>query len=547
MTTQVVRKSARILAKKQKKIDDILNVNAKREKPNKTTPAAKKRKVFAELNTVTPKKSEKSLIGVFRQSKRNSNLLDSIKKSKLDKENIKKDRVITPALIYQEAKYLFSRSSSPRFIGREKEREFVIDFWKKYICGDQTSSLYISGCPGTGKSALISEISKTMIEEEHQKIPYKIHVTNINCMALKNPKMIYKKLLEDFSPRNQASDESEIVNALDNLFVPKRIKKDTSKYVCILDEIDYLITRDQEVLYKLFEWPVKSNSRLSIIGIANALNMTDRFLPRLKAKNCEPLYINFNPYEMKQMVDIIKDRLDILNKKVLNEKNSENNISIDDDNNNKDNNKPKPQQNYLIQASAIELCARKIAGTGDLRKALDVCKQAIEFAESDLRNKTILMKRGNVQPVKENSIFVKKAATYDTPITSINEVPQVTIMHILKATNNAFGSASVQKLKNLNVQQKVIVCSMMNILNKKEENVVGKLNAEYINSCRKYRMISPVSKSEFNDLVSMLESCGIITLGKAKDERNRKFTLHVQENEIRKAVSDLPFLLQILN
>jgi len=60
-------------------------------------------------------------------------------------------------------------------------------------------------------------------------------------------------------------------------------------------------------------------------------------------------------------------------------------------------------------------------------------------------------------------------------------------------------------------------------------------------------MISPVSKSEFNDLVSMLESCGIITLGKAKDERNRKFTLHVQENEVRKAVSDLPFLTQILD
>jgi len=385
-----------------------------------------------------------------------------------------------------------------------------------------------------------------MIEEEHPKISHKIHVANINCMSLKNPKMIYKKLLEEFSPRNQASDESEIISALDNLFVPKKIRKDTAKYVCILDEIDYLITRDQEVLYKIFEWPVKSNSRLSIIGIANALNMTDRFLPRLKAKDCEPQYINFNPYEMKEMVNIIKARLELLNRKVLNNENDENNDTNAMVIEAKDKAKPQ-QQDYLIQASAIELCARKIAGTGDLRKALDVCKQAIELAEADLRNKTILLKRNPIQPVKENSIFKRKASTYDTPITSISEVPQVTIMHILKATTNAFGSASVQKLKGLNVQQKVIVCAMINILNKKEENVVGKLNAEYINSCRKYRMISPVSKSEFNDLVSMLESCGIISLGKAKDERNRKFTLHVQENEIRKAVSDLPFLLQILN
>jgi len=548
-TTQVLRKSARI-ARKQKRIEDIINDNIKREKVTKPTPTPKRRKVLAEINVITPKKSGNNLLGAFRQSKRKSNLLESVKQTKLDKENVKKDRVLTPALIYQEAKYLFSRSSSPRFIGREKEKEFITNFWKTYICGDQTSSLYISGCPGTGKSALVGDISRTMIEEEHPKIPHKIHVTTINCMALKNPKMIYKKLLEDFSPRNQASDESEIINALNNLFIPQRKRADTPKYVCILDEIDYLITRDQEVLYKLFEWPVKSNSRLSIIGIANALNMTDRFLPRLKAKNCEPIYINFNPYEMKEMVNIIKDRLELLNKKVLNDKDNENknncntnNVSLEND---KDN-KTKPQQNYLIQATAIELCARKIAGTGDLRKALDVCKQAIELAESDLRNKSILLKRKSIQPVKENLIFSKKAATYDTPITSINEVPQVTIMHILKATTNAFGSASVQKLKGLNVQQKVIVCVMCNILNKKEENLIGKLNAEYINSCRKYRMISPVSKSEFNDLVSMLESCGIITLGKAKDERNRKFTLHVQENEIRKAVSDLPFLGQILN
>ncbi|OUM67076.1 hypothetical protein PIROE2DRAFT_58976 [Piromyces sp. E2] len=375
--TQVLRKSARI-AKRQQKIDEIvINDNAKREKVKQVTPTPKKRKVLAELTNNTPKKTGKTLLGAFRQSKCNSKLKENIKQTKLDKENVKKERVLTPALIYQEAKYLFSRSSSPRFIGREKEKEFITNFWKTYICSDQTSSLYISGCPGTGKSALVSEISRNMIEQEHPKISHRIHVTNINCMALKNPKMIYKKLLEDFCPRNQASDESEIVNALDNIFGPNKIRKDTAKYVCILDEIDYLITRDQEVLYKLFEWPVKTNSRLSIIGIANALNMTDRFLPRLKAKNCEPQYINFNPYEMNEMMNIIKDRLEILNKKVLNDKNDENfennninDMSIDGGKNEK----TKSLQNYLIQASAIELCARKIAGTGDLRKALDVCK-----------------------------------------------------------------------------------------------------------------------------------------------------------------------------
>ena len=51
----------------------------------------------------------------------------------------------------------------------------------------------------------------------------------------------------------------------------------------ILDEIDQLVTSDNQVLYTLFEWASKKESKLVLIGIANALNLTDRFLPRLKS------------------------------------------------------------------------------------------------------------------------------------------------------------------------------------------------------------------------------------------------------------------------
>lgn len=78
----------------------------------------------------------------------------------------------------------------------------------------------------------------------------------------------------------------------------------------VLDEIDQLDSKNQEILYTIFEWPSLQKSRLVLIGIANALDLTDRILPRLQARpNCKPQLLNFAPYSKDQIANIIKDRL----------------------------------------------------------------------------------------------------------------------------------------------------------------------------------------------------------------------------------------------
>ena len=47
-----------------------------------------------------------------------------------------------------------------------------------------------------------------------------------------------------------------------------------------------------------------------LTGIANALDLTDRQLPRLKAQvTCQPKLIHFAPYNKDQIVSIIQHRL----------------------------------------------------------------------------------------------------------------------------------------------------------------------------------------------------------------------------------------------
>jgi cell division control protein 6 len=45
-------------------------------------------------------------------------------------------------------------------------------------------------------------------------------------------------------------------------------------------------------------------------------------------------------------------------------------------------------------------------------------------------------------------------------------------------------------------------------------------------------MVSAVSRTELNDLLSGLETASVITLGKGKEDRTRKIEMNVQENEV---------------
>ena len=82
--------------------------------------------------------------------------------------------------------------------------------------------------------------------------------------------------------------------------------------------------------------------------------------------------LNFAPYTKEQISNIVKDRLTKSDSCVFNLK------ELQDSNNNNNNENKK----IVFENSAIDFCARKIStSSGDIRKALDICSQAIVNAE----------------------------------------------------------------------------------------------------------------------------------------------------------------------
>jgi cell division control protein 6 len=65
----------------------------------------------------------------------------------------------TPSSVLQDLKTSFRRCSTPsKLVGRDLERNAIHDFITTHCNKRIGSSLYISGVPGTGKSALLTEI-----------------------------------------------------------------------------------------------------------------------------------------------------------------------------------------------------------------------------------------------------------------------------------------------------------------------------------------------------------------------------------------------------
>ena len=78
--------------------------------------------------------------------------------------------------------------------------------------------------------------------------------------------------------------------------------------VLLLDELDALITRKQNLLYNLFNWPAYVNSKLIIVAIANTMDLPEGFLSKIKSRIGEKRLV-YTPYNADQIKTILESRL----------------------------------------------------------------------------------------------------------------------------------------------------------------------------------------------------------------------------------------------
>lgn len=380
--------------------------------------------------------------------------------------------------------------------------------------------IYVSGTPGVGKTATIREVIKTLQELMGDAVnPFEF--LEINCLKLLAANSAYEKLWDFISGIKVTPSNAALL--LEDYF-KRGDTTDRKPLVVLMDEIDQAFTRSQDVMYNFFNWPTYPNSKLIIIAVANTMDLPERMLTNKISSRIGLRRIQFVGYTFQELEVIIKNRLSMLSEK--------------------------NRRKVTIGQDAVGYAARKVASvSGDARRALAICRRAVEIAELDF---TANFTEDSKVPESEQTVTIK-------------------IEHINKAINEMVNSPLSQFLSSLSFASKLILVGVL--LRSRRmgfaENPLGDVMDEMKNSlalltskesAEALKEISPgLSYADFlygqprnlriygmARLVNELVEFGVLAQQNIRSERFRTVSLNVSEEDVASVLKRDPNIAAML-
>ena len=159
---------------------------------------------------------------------------------------------------------------------REDEFAQILSFTEGKIFDGTGGCMYISGVPGTGKTATVKEVIRTLKSYTDSGDLPEFQFIEINGMRLTEPNQAYTQLWKSLTGAKVTTEHAK--NLLEKRFTTTNAatarKQKTS--VVLVDELDLLWNRKQSVLYNIFEWPNNKFSKLCVLAIANTMDLPVR-------------------------------------------------------------------------------------------------------------------------------------------------------------------------------------------------------------------------------------------------------------------------------
>lgn len=356
------------------------------------------------------------------------------------------------------------------------------------------SCIYVSGTPGTGKTATVREaVAQLKLRNEDGELR-EFTFLEINGMKLVSPQDAYEILWEEVSGGQRVSS-SNAMALLEKRFKEKDVNR--KPIVVLMDELDQLVTKNQTVMYNFFNWPTLANSRLIVVAVANTMDLPERMLSNKISSRLGLTRIQFPGYSYDQIKQIIESRLEDIPGKV-------------------------------VEKDAVEFASRKIASvSGDARRALDICRRAVELAEPSLQYPVI---NGSTDTTEEENRYPVK------------------ISHIKQAINESINSPLYSFLRGLPVSSKIFLCAVLTRI--RRSGVIDNSLADVLEETERLLRVSPestkltavlfpgnkVRMAGFHNALAELVESGILVQQSMRGERSANIRLATGEEEVKSAL-----------
>ncbi|ELU05207.1 hypothetical protein CAPTEDRAFT_227166 [Capitella teleta] len=260
--------------------------------------------------------------------------------------------VETPGTPLEQARARLHVSAVPEDLPcREDEFADIYQFVQSKIEDGTGGCMYISGVPGTGKTATCQQVVRYLQEQMDCGDLPTFKVIEVNGMRLTDPSHVNISILQQLTGQKATADHAaSLLDAHFNKPSPK-----STPTLLIVDELDLLMTRKQTVLYNLFDWPTRRHAQLIVLAIANTMDLPERIMINRVASRLGLTRMTFQPYTHRQLHEIVLSRIRGI---------------------------------PAFDEEAVQLVARKVAAlSGDARRALDICRRATEIAEQEATGK----------------------------------------------------------------------------------------------------------------------------------------------------------------
>uniref|UniRef100_A0A7S0T720 AAA+ ATPase domain-containing protein n=1 Tax=Erythrolobus madagascarensis TaxID=708628 RepID=A0A7S0T720_9RHOD len=452
-------------------------------------------------------------------------------------------------------------AESEQVLGRSKELALMRSVLEQWLSGRRDTarlmngSLYVSGLPGCGKTFAVTSLLRSIERKNRDVI-----TVELNCASLgRAVDKLSHGLLDAVAAALRvsggvASCETDASESAVRSKLMDLLCEAGKPVIVVLDELDFLLALNSSspvsskdcpassrkkgsaeasssvsanslsisrngmsLLHALFELPnllhtslkrcglsSKSGARLSIVGIANTLDLPDHLHPWLRASGSMPELVPFGPYSANALTEILSQRLWAASKLP--------------------HSCPRQNQDHQIDSVAVQLCANSVAAaTGDARVALDVLR-------------TACLEAAGARIPKDASAWSDTTGEWGESI-----IGHVSSILVRRGGSNA----AVRAVESLPLQQQLILCCLARALSKRKQSrtsgsstllTIGLLHEE-VSSTSRTLQLQPVRLSELVEICSTsLVHHSLIEITHRADIRKSPVSLRADLADIQDAL-----------